>query len=87
MKKLSHTEKSIHDVKSWPPGEFILIDQREEWKRMGSPASLKPHVGLGMVVANDGKNQIRVLWGSNCSSQYVEYRVDRLNPVVIYHVG
>jgi len=86
MKKLSHEEKSLHDIKSWPPGSFILIDQNAEWKRMGSPKHLKPFVGLGMVIANDGVSQIYVLWGANCKDWFTEYHVKTLNAATMYHV-
>jgi hypothetical protein len=86
MKKVPHRTRSLHDIKTWPPGEFILIDQNEEWKRMGSPAHLRPFVGLGMVVANDGVSQIAVLWGGNCKDGYTEYDVTTLNEATIYHV-
>lgn len=87
LRSWSHAEKSIHNIKSWPPGAFILIDQRKEWERMGSPSHLVPFIGLGMVVANDGVSQIRVVWGANCKASFVEYNVETLNTATMYHVG
>ena len=75
--------KDIHNIRSWPPGTFMVIDQRDEWKRRGSPPNIKPFVGLGMVVANNGVDRIRVLWGANCRDAFLEYEVARLNPDVI----
>ena len=87
MRKIAHREKSLHDIKLWPPGSFILIDQDEEWKRIGSPAHLKPFHGLGLVIANDAVSQIWVLWGANCKDGFTEYNVATLNEKSIYHVG
>jgi hypothetical protein len=87
VKKIPHSKKSLNDINNWPPGEFIMIDQNDEWRRRGSPRDIAPFVGLGVVVANDGIKRIAVLWGSNCRDTYVEYSVDRLNPATMYHVG
>ena len=79
-------KRDIHDIKTWPPGTFILYDNREECrKRMD--ARIVPHQGIGLVVANDGEHMIRVVWGGNCREVYLTYDVRHLNDAVIFHVG
>ena len=47
---------------------------------------IQEHVGFGIVVANDGKTTIRVLWDARCKQQLCEYFVKGLNGDVIFHV-
>jgi hypothetical protein len=76
----------IHAIKTWPPGAFMAYDNRSIVRSSGAPED-KIHVGLGMVIANDGEGLIRVLWGANCSRPYLEYEVKKLNVNVISRVG
>lgn len=82
--------KDVKDIRTWPPGTFILIDTREVAKTLKGLSMLtpkiEPFVGLGMVVANDGKSQIRVIWGANCKEAYKEYNVDDLSRQTIFCV-
>lgn len=45
------------------------------------------HVGLGVVVTNDGVKTIGVVWDAGCKSRFEEYKVIDLNPLVISRVG
>ena len=76
---------NINEIKSWPPGTFMVYDNSDHRSVTGGMA--QKHVGLGIVVANDGMFYIRVVWGSNCKHQYLEYDVRTLNPNVIFHVA
>ena len=82
-----HLERSIHDIRSWPVGEFIAYNTHKEWKRQGSPSDIVPFDSLGMVISNDGVDRIAVIWGSSCRHSYMVYQVGSLNSIVIYHVG
>lgn len=72
--------KDIHDIMSWPPGEFIRR------ARAVPSTRVKPSFGLGMVVANDGVSRIAVLWGGDFNEMYGEYDVAKLNGAAIAHV-
>ena len=84
--------KDVNDIRSWPPGTFILFDNREELRRLYGPMYGTPNTmfhGLGMVVANCG-HEIHVIWAANCHKPYQQYVVDvdghAFNPKVIHHV-
>jgi hypothetical protein len=88
MTRLKLMTKDIHDIRTWPPGTFILYDNRKHvagWKKFLSTSEAVEHVGIGIVVANDGINTIRVVWGANCEKPYLEYNVTSLNASVIRH--
>ena len=74
--------RNIKNIKAWPPGAFMVFDNRQSRAVTGGMA--EPFVGLGMVVANNGVDRIRVLWGANCARAFLEYVVEQLNPEVIY---
>jgi hypothetical protein len=86
VKKLSHGDKNIHDIRLWVPGSLIVFDQTEMWKQISFP-NTEPFVGLGMVVANDGVLRIKVLWGANCKKTLSDYNVALLNDDAVYHIG
>jgi hypothetical protein len=75
----------INDIKSWPPGTFMVFNNADTQAVTGGMAPR--FIGLGIVVANDGMFHIRVVWGSNCKHQYLEYDVRTLNRNVIFHVA
>ena len=74
-------EKSIRNIESWPPGAFIVYDSRKT--TLVNKGIVPAFVGLGVVVANDGIDRIRVIWGANCRDAFLEYTVSTLNPEVI----
>lgn len=76
--------KNIHDIRSWPPGTFMLYDNRNV--AFVNEKTLHIGIGIGMVIANGGVSRIRVVWGSNCRDPYLEYEVGGLNGMVIHHV-
>jgi len=73
----------LADVRLWPPGMLMVYDNRH----ILSPGAPGRHCGVGIVIANDGVQTIRVLWDAGCSEQYKSYDMDAgLNPAVIYRV-
>lgn len=79
---------NINDIKTWPPGAIMLFDNREQVKKQfKSDSRVKPHVGFGIVLANDGEGTIWVIWDSNCRDMFTEYFVKSLNTLVISRVG
>lgn len=83
--------KDIHDIKTWPPGAVMLFDNRVELEKLRkedlSSTDAVPHVGFGLVVANNGSGRIQVLWDENCARRYLMYEVRMLNPKVISRIG
>jgi hypothetical protein len=77
---------AITSVAAWPPGSIMVFDNSGALANAGS-GDQKPHFGFGIVVANDGKGKIRVLWDAKCSRQFLEYDVKHLNPNVIRRGG
>ena len=71
--------RDVRDIRTWPPGTFMVYDNRE----VPGMIYRDMHVGLGMVIANDGHNRIRVIWDVTCDQPYLEYDVSSLNPHVI----
>ena len=79
-----HHIHDIHDIKTWSPGALIMIDTHKLYKF--TPGDSSRFVAVGMVVANDRVNTIRVLWPDSCKEKFKVYNVNDLNPAVIYHV-
>lgn len=78
---------NIHDIKTWPPGAIMCFDSRPVIAANKKLAHIKPHVGLGLVIANDKCGTIWVIWDSNCKDMFTEYPVKSLNPQIISRVG
>lgn len=75
-------DAEIASIDAWPPGSLMRYDNLP-FCPVTDP---QYHQGLGLVVANDGGERIKVLWDSHCDKQLVEYRVGFLNHLVISHV-
>lgn len=41
------------------------------------------HVGVGLVVSNDGEKYVSVVWDIRCHTQFLKYEVSLLNKLVI----
>lgn len=70
----------VNDIRAWPPGALMMFDNTKI-------AGTLKHVGLGIVVANDGCKLIDVMWDASCFVPFMQYDVPRLNPRVISRVG
>ncbi len=66
----------------WPPGTIMAYDNREQCLKHNLPDEVH-HVGLGIVVANDGFSKIWVIWDATCRNCFSEYDVRHLNRLVI----
>lgn len=71
---------NVCDILNWPPGALMRFDNTRI-------SVLRGHVGLGMVVANDGVNTIHVVWDAGCKEPFKGYEVSSLNPLVVSRVG
>lgn len=82
---------NIQTIKAWPPGAFMMFDNRAAVERARkedlSMPDVRTHVGVGVVLANDGAGTIWVLWDSGCRDMFTEYNVKTLNPNVISRIG
>jgi len=85
LKRSQRRSKDIHDHRSWPPGTFMLFDNREQAISIGRPDV--GHMGLGIVVANDDTGCIWVLWASNCKVPLAKYQCDTLTTECVFHVS
>lgn len=73
------TPFKIHEAKSWPPGSLMCYHVK------GDTPETKWHkfFAVGMVISNDGKNKITVIWSPHCREKITTYDVIHLNPQVI----
>ena len=74
----------IRKIKHWPPGSIMMFNNTDlAWRLERAGSRVKEHVAIGMVVSNDGKDTICVLWDGHCDEPFCVYAVSGLNPTVI----
>jgi hypothetical protein len=91
--KLNEKLKLVQDIKSWPPGSTMCYDNRDLMRQLLNEKHItqkqhdeQVHFGLGLVVTNDGKQIIHVVWDNVSNEKFKEYDVRFLNPLVISRV-
>lgn len=75
----------INHIRNWPPGSLMVYDSRN-LRFPSATATVYKFQGIGIVIANDGKRSIRVVWDARCNNPFVEYDVTVLNVKVISRV-
>lgn len=60
----------IHDIRTWSPGTLMRMD-------------VNGFVAFGLVVSNDGKHTVEVVWDQRCYVRFRTYDVRTLSPIVV----